>query len=162
MIVLDTYKMELGELSETLSKANAQMKPQELQTELKELEDQMSAADFWNDIDNANKITQRVKILKDKLERLRRLNAQRDDIQTLIEMAEEEEDESLTAEIKSELADLQKRWRLCGWKCFLKGPMTAATPFFPCMQGQAAPKPRTGRIFFTACTPGTVTAGAGL
>ena len=32
MIVLDTYKMELGELSETLSKANAQMKPQELQT----------------------------------------------------------------------------------------------------------------------------------
>ena len=109
MIVLDTYKMELGELSETLSKANAQMKPQELQTELKELEDQMSAADFWNDIDNANKITQRVKILKDKLERLRRLNAQRDDIQTLIEMAEEEEDESLTAEIKSELADLQKK-----------------------------------------------------
>ena len=97
MIVLDTYKMELGELSETLSKANAQMKPQELQTDLKELEDQMSAADFWNDIDNANKITQRVKILKDKLERLRRLNAQRDDIQTLIEMAEEEEDESLTA-----------------------------------------------------------------
>ena len=46
MIVLDTYKMELGELSETLSKANAQMKPQELQTDLKELEDQMSAADF--------------------------------------------------------------------------------------------------------------------
>ena len=122
MIVLDTYKMELGELSETLSKANAQMKPQELQTELKELEDQMSAADFWNDIDNANKITQRVKILKDKLERLRRLNAQRDDIQTLIEMAEEEEDESLTAEIKSELADLQKKVEALRLEMLLKGP----------------------------------------
>ena len=122
MIVLDTYKMELGELSETLSKANAQMKPQELQTELKELEDQMSAADFWNDIDNANNITQRVKILKDKLERLRRLNAQRDDIQTLIEMAEEEEDESLTAEIKSELADLQKKVEALRLEMLLKGP----------------------------------------
>ena len=122
MIVLDTYKMELGELSETLSKANAQMKPQELQTDLKELEDQMSAADFWNDIDNANKITQRVKILKDKLERLRRLNAQRDDIQTLIEMAEEEEDESLTAEIKSELADLQKKVEALRLEMLLKGP----------------------------------------
>ena len=92
MVVLDEYKFKLGELSKTLEQANAQMRPEELKTELKGLEDQMSAADFWNDVDAANKVTQRVKSIKGKLERLDKLNGNREDIQTLIEMAEEEDE----------------------------------------------------------------------
>ena len=45
MVVLDEYKFKLGELSKTLEQANAQMRPEELKTELNGLEDQMSAAD---------------------------------------------------------------------------------------------------------------------
>ncbi|MBQ3651202.1 MAG: hypothetical protein II959_02075 [Clostridia bacterium] len=74
MVVLDEYKFKLGELSKTLEQANAQMRPEELKTELNGLEEQMSAADFWNDVDAANKVTQRVKSIKDKLDRLNKLN----------------------------------------------------------------------------------------
>ena len=95
MVVLDEYKFKLGELSKTLEQANAQMRPEELKTELNSLEDQMSAADFWNDVDAANKVTQRVKSIKNKLERLDKLNGNREDVQTLIEMAEEEDDEDV-------------------------------------------------------------------
>ena len=82
MVVLDEYKFKLGELTKTLEQANAQMRPDELKTELKGLEDQMSAADFWNDVDAANKVTQRVKSIKNKLDRLDKLNGSREDVLT--------------------------------------------------------------------------------
>ena len=109
MVVLDEYKFKLGELTKTLEQANAQMRPDELKTELKGLEDQMSAADFWNDVDAANKVTQRVKSIKNKLDRLDKLNGSREDVLTLIEMAEEEDDESIIEEIKTELDELDKK-----------------------------------------------------
>ena len=121
MVVLDEYKFKLGELSKTLEQANAQMRPEELQTELKGLEDQMSAADFWNDVDAANKVTQRVKSIKGKLERLDKLNGNREDIQTLIEMAEEEDDESIIEEIKTELDELDKKVSALRLEMLLKG-----------------------------------------
>ena len=122
MVVLDEYKMELGNISKTLEQANAQMRPQELKAELKDLEEQMSDPAFWNDVDKANKVNQRVKIIKDKLERLSKLNAGRDDIQVLIEMAEEEDDESLIAEIKEELTSLDKKVSALRLEMLLKGP----------------------------------------
>lgn len=122
MIVLDEYKMQLGDIEQTLQKANTQMKPDALKGELSELEDKMGAPDFWNNVEEANKLTQRVKVLKDKLERLRRLNTQLEDIGTLIEMAEEEGDESLVSEIKSEINDLDKKVDALRLEMLLKGP----------------------------------------
>ena len=125
MVVLDEYKFKLGELTKTLEQANAQMRPDELKTELKGLEDQMSAADFWNDVDAANKVTQRVKSIKNKLDRLDKLNGSREDVLTLIEMAEEEDDESIIEEIKTELEDLEKRVSALRLEMLLKGPYDA-------------------------------------
>ena len=125
MVVLDEYKFKLGELTKTLEQANAQMRPEELKTELAGLENQMSAADFWNDVDGANKVTQRVKSIKSKLERLDKLNGNREDIQTLIEMAEEEDDESIIEEIKTELDELDKKVSALRLEMLLKGPYDA-------------------------------------
>ena len=89
MLVLDEYKMQLGSLNETLALAHKQMNADALKEELKDLETQMGETDFWNDVENANKITARVKAIKSKLERLSKLDGQSEDIETLIEMAEE-------------------------------------------------------------------------
>ena len=77
-----------------------------LNEELKTLEAQMAETDFWNDVENANKVTTRVKTIKNKLERLAKLDGQSADVETLIEMAEEEDDESLLEELKSELNNI--------------------------------------------------------
>ena len=122
MIVLDEYKMALKELRETLEMANAQMKPEALQEELAALEEQMGAADFWNDVDKANQVSQRVKLLKNKLDRLAMLNAQAEDLDTLIEMTEEENDESLIDEVKSELEAFDKKVKALRLEMLLKGP----------------------------------------
>ena len=122
MVVLDEYKMQLGTLKETLELAHKQMNIDALQSECEQLEEQMGAADFWNDVDNANKVSARVKAIKSKLERLKKLEAQSEDLDTLIEMAEEENDESLIDELKSELKDFDEKVGALRLEMLLKGP----------------------------------------
>ena len=93
MIVLDEYKQQIQEQLGTLREAEQSVKPDALKAELKELEDQMGAADFWNDVDAANKVNQRAKMLQAKINRFEKLVSMGDDLETLVEMAEEEDDE---------------------------------------------------------------------
>ena len=122
MLVLDEYKMQLGSLNETLELAHKQMNADALSEELKTLEAQMGETDFWNDVENANKITARVKAIKSKIERLSKLDGQSEDIETLIEMAEEEGDESLVEELKSELKSFDEKMTALRLEMLLKGP----------------------------------------
>ncbi len=126
MVVLDEYKMQLGELNQTLTMAHKQMNVDALEAEQKELETQMSDADFWNDVDKANSVNARVKSIKTKLSRLAKLDGQSADIDTLIEMAEEEDDESLLEEIKSELKAFGDKMSALRLEMLLKGPYDAS------------------------------------
>ena len=80
------------------------------------------ASDFWNDVDNANKVSARVKSIKNKLDRLNKLESQAEDLETLIEMAEEEDDESLIEELKSDLKDFEEKVSALRLEMLLKGP----------------------------------------
>ena len=122
MVVLDEYKMQLGALKETLALAHKQMNVDALTRECEKLEEQMGAADFWNDVENANKVSARVKTIKSKLDRLGKLESQSEDLDTLIEMAEEENDESLIDELKSELKDFDEKVAALRLEMLLKGP----------------------------------------
>jgi len=122
MLVLDEYKTHLGELNETLALAHKQMNTDALKKELETLEAQMGETDFWNDVENANKVSSRVKAIKDKLERLSKLDGQSEDIATLIEMAEEEDDESLLEELKNELKSFDDKMTALRLEMLLKGP----------------------------------------
>ena len=122
MVVLDEYKMQLGALKETLALAHKQMNVDALTSECEKLEEQMGAADFWNDVENANKVSARVKTIKSKLDRLGKLESQSEDLDTLIEMAEEENDESLIDELKSELKDFDEKVAALRLEMLLKGP----------------------------------------
>ena len=66
----------------------------------------MSEPDFWSDSQQAQKTSQQLARLKEDVERWSRLRSQVEDVETLLEMAEEEEEESLYGEIRSELDDL--------------------------------------------------------
>ena len=64
MVVLDEYKMQLGALKETLALAHKQMNVDALTSECEKLEEQMGAADFWNDVCNQSKDRFSEKILR--------------------------------------------------------------------------------------------------
>ncbi|MEA5047603.1 MAG: peptide chain release factor 2 [Eubacteriales bacterium] len=121
MIPLDEYKMNLGTYDEQLEECRTALGPEKLQAEIRELDDQMGASDFWNDVESANKINRHAKQLKNKLERFNKLYSRYEDLKTLIEMAEEEQDDSLAVDIKAEDAAVAKSIAALRLEQMLKG-----------------------------------------
>ena len=76
--------------------------------EISELEEQTAQPDFWNDSENSQKVSQKLGALKGKLAQFDKLAENFDDVITMAELANEEEDESMLPEIK-ELADKTKQ-----------------------------------------------------
>ena len=122
MIPLDEYKMNIEAFGERLGECREALNPDKVRAELTGLEEQMGAADFWNDVDSANKVNQRAKQLQHKLDRFRKLYDRFEDLKTLIEMAEEEQDDSLVGEIKSETAAVSAAIESLRLEQMLKGP----------------------------------------
>lgn len=69
-----------------------------LREQLKELETQAAQPDFWNNLENSSKVLQKTSQIKDKINSYERLQRDYDDTMTTIEIAIEEEDESLYPE----------------------------------------------------------------
>ena len=89
------------------------------------LEEQMGAEGFWEDVENANKVNQRMKVVSAKLEKYDKLARRADDLETLIEMADEENDESLLEEIGAEYDALTEAVEALKLETLLKGPYDA-------------------------------------
>ncbi len=104
MVELDQIKFELRDFKERLAELAAGLSVSEKLNRIEELERNMEEPDFWNDADASAGKVQELKSLKTSVETMEKLNQSRDDILTLIDMADEENDESLIPEVKDEYA----------------------------------------------------------
>lgn len=77
-----------------------------MEAEIKDLDEQCTAPDFWDDMQNSQKVLQRSKNLKDKVAAFNDIVEGREDGLVTIEMAEEENDGSFVDEIKTIVEDL--------------------------------------------------------
>jgi len=68
-------------------------------SKIEELESQTASDGFWDDMENSQKILQRMKGLKSKVERYDSLSGEYDDTLVLIDMANSEDDDSYVEEI---------------------------------------------------------------
>lgn len=73
---------------------------------LSEIEEEISRPGFWDDPEEAQKVMKEKKSVEDSLDTLKSLGARLDDLEVLIEMADEEEDEELASEAENEFAKL--------------------------------------------------------
>ncbi len=108
MIQYEEYKVKLNNLKPTLDELHSALRTDDARAEIEELELKSAAEGFWNDLDNSQKVLQRMKQLKAKCEGYERLVAKWDDLFTLCEMGLEEDDESLLEEIVSGFAELEE------------------------------------------------------
>ena len=76
--------------------------------DIEELEAKASAPDFWDDMENSQKVLQRTGKLKNTVEAYDKLCASYEDLQLLIEMGNEEEDLSLIEEITNSINELEE------------------------------------------------------
>ncbi len=75
---------------------------------LKELEEMTNHTEFWNDQENSKKVLQEIKVLKDKLLSYNSVRKEMDDTNVLIELGEEENDETIIPEVKHSVKELSK------------------------------------------------------
>jgi len=93
-----------------------------LTSELEDLEKQATAPDFWDDMENSGKVLRKTKALKEKISAYNALCTEREDLILLIDMANEENDESMIDEIIAGYEKLSEDYNKMRLDTLLTGP----------------------------------------
>ena len=104
MLQYEELILEFEGLKPQLKELAAALDLENLKKEISELEEVSADPNFWNDSENSQKILQKMGGLKAKVAQFEKLSESFDDVLTMAELANEEEDESMLPEIM-ELAD---------------------------------------------------------
>ena len=107
MLQYEELILEFEGLKPQLIDLKAALNVDGLKKDIAALEEETARPDFWNDPESSQKISQKLGALKAKAAQYDKLSENYDDVLTMAELANEEEDESMLPEIR-ELADKTK------------------------------------------------------
>jgi len=107
-VALEDLQNTIAELDKSLTSIEAVIDPEGKRAEIRELEEQVSAPDLWNDQENAQRVTSRLSSLQGELEKVTGLRDRLDDVQVLLDLATEEADAETVAEAEHEIGRLKK------------------------------------------------------
>ncbi|MGJ4843190.1 MULTISPECIES: peptide chain release factor 2 [unclassified Leifsonia] len=108
MIEID-LSQQIAELRSTFADIRSVVNVDALTAEIASLSEQAGAPDLWDDTENAQKITSALSHRQSELARITSIERRLDDLEVLVEMANDGEgDEATAAEARTELESLQK------------------------------------------------------
>jgi peptide chain release factor 2 len=96
-----------------------------MREEIAELGEQVAVPDLWDDQANAQRVTGRLSVLQGELDRFTNLQQRLDDVEMLIEMAQEEGDADSLTDSEKELARITKAVELLEVRTLLSGEYDA-------------------------------------
>ncbi len=109
MLQFEECKRELEEQQEALAKLEEALGLPKLREEVEMLEHKSAEPGFWDNMQEAQKVTQRMAGLKAKDEGYQKLAARLDDCLALVEMGDEAEELSLLEEIQGEMEAIREQ-----------------------------------------------------
>ena len=109
MLEFEEYKSKLNAAKPTLEVLRGALKLEAAQKEIEELEAASERPDFWNDVENSQKVQKRLKTLKNKCENYQKLCSAWEDMYTMCEMAIEENDDSMLEELEAEYKNFSEK-----------------------------------------------------
>ena len=121
MIEFDEYKVKLNNILPTLEGLRKSLDVDTAEKEIVKLEEESATDGFWNDLDNSQKVLQKIKQLKSKCEKYNNLVSKHKDLITLCEMAIEENDDSLLPEIENEYKEFEQALESARLETLLSG-----------------------------------------
>ncbi|MCM1487180.1 MAG: peptide chain release factor 2 [Firmicutes bacterium] len=104
MLEYDEIRLATEALEPQLAELEKAMNMDLLIKEAEELEAKSTEQGFWDDAENSQKIMQKIGSLKNKIGSFKKLKENYEDVVTMIELADEEEDVSMLPEIKEQAA----------------------------------------------------------
>lgn len=109
MVQLDQMKVELQQLEPQLEEVRDSLDLDYKKQRIEELSRESEAPDFWSDADTANKKMKQLKDLQSTVDEADGLSSSYEDIMMLIEMGNEENDESVVPGIRDELNQFEEK-----------------------------------------------------
>ena len=100
MLQYDEIRIEFENLAPQLKELESALNLQSVRDEVATLEEQSAQPDFWNDVENSQKVSQKIGELKNVIASYEKLKENYDDVLTMVELAQEEDDESMLPEIE--------------------------------------------------------------
>lgn len=125
MLTTDEAKQALTEIKTLAKEAEAALGIDALKTELSDLQGQMEAPGFWDDVKEAHKVTKKAKPIEDKLEQFSKITQRLDDAAVMIELIDESGDSDMAEELTAELISLRKDVSELRLKALLRGEYDA-------------------------------------
>lgn len=113
MIQFEELRLRLLESEKPLKELAGALGLDKMNDEIKTLEEQTSETSFWDDVQNSNKVLQRISQLKNKVAAYDKLKTDFDDALVMIELSDEEEDLDLLPDceesVKAVETELEKQ-----------------------------------------------------
>ena len=107
MLELD-LAADIQALRSTFADIQAVVDVDALTADIERLNEEAGAPDLWDDVDNAQKVTSRLSHRQAELKRITEIGQRLDDLEVLVELANEMEDEDSADEARKELASLRE------------------------------------------------------
>ncbi len=107
MLQFDEYKVRLNNLAPVLEELGQALDLESAERELDMLQAESASDGFWNNLEKAQKVQQRIKTLQHKVDSQHKRKQHWDDLMALCEMGNEFEDESLIPELEEGFAQLE-------------------------------------------------------
>ena len=109
MVEFDDLRLRLLESEQPIKNLREALAIDHVQKEVEELEQQAAAPGFWDNAEESQKILKKTGALKAKLESYNHLKNDYEDTLMMIELANEENDESMVDDCRSSVEDIEKR-----------------------------------------------------
>ena len=122
MIEFEQYRLDLTAMEPEIGELYEALGIEKNQAEADEMEKLTLAPDFYNDMEASQKVLQKKKQLKNKIEAFNALRQDWEDTLTLVALAIDEGDSSVFDEVKAGYEDLKKRIESTKLEALLSGP----------------------------------------
>ena len=120
-IEFDSYKQKLNDIKPALDGLAESLNLEGLRNELERLHAMQEAPGFWDDPDRSQKVVVKTKQAENKITRYEKMVSSWEDMVTICEMAEEEDDDSMLPELKDGFAALTAEMEACRLETLLTG-----------------------------------------
>ena len=121
IIQLEQARNQLRDFQSKIEELANSLRIDSLKEKCKELEEVASGADFWNDPDNSQKVLAQLKEVKDTVTDYEDLSSLFLSTMELLDLAIEEDDESFTEDILSDIRKIEKSYETQTIKLLLSG-----------------------------------------
>ena len=108
-IEYDEYKQKLTALGPEIEKLAAALDIETARQKLKRMESETAQEGFWNDLTRSQQVHQEMRQLQNKIARQERLISEWEDLKTMCEMGQEEDDPSLLPELRAGFEELETK-----------------------------------------------------